>query len=92
MTNSRRKWLCLDCKIDTGKIGEHYMLVDATWQLAHDSNKGMLCVGCIEKRLGRELTPADFELDVPINHNSPMWPKSDRLMKRMGYLVDNYPF
>jgi len=46
--------------VDTGKIGEHYMLVDGTWRQAHNSNKGMLCVGCIERRLNRRLTAADF--------------------------------
>lgn len=81
--------VCLDCKWNTHVIHEYYRVTNEVWLQAVPGNHGMLCVGCLEKRLGRELTPADFELDVPINHNSPMWPKSDRLMKRMGYLVDN---
>lgn len=82
-TRSRRKWLCMDCKQDTGRMGEHYMLVDATWQLAHNSNKGMLCVGCIEKRLGRKLRHQDFN-DSHVNRISPGGSKSQRLLQRMA--------
>lgn len=60
MSSNRRKFLCMDCDVDTGKIGEHYMLIDATWNQIHDSNKGMLCIGCVETRLGRPLTKSDF--------------------------------
>jgi hypothetical protein len=28
---------------------------------------GLLCIGCLEKRLGRSLTPADFDQAIPIN-------------------------
>ena len=41
---------------------------------------GCLCVGCLEKRLGRRLKPKDFERDDPFNQ----LPGSARLMKRMG--------
>lgn len=79
---NRRKWLCLDCKIDTGKIGEHYMLIDSTWALIHNSNKGMLCIGCAEKRLGRLLTISDFN-NSHINRTSPGQTKSQRLIERL---------
>lgn len=43
----------------------------------------MLCVCCLEMRLGRKLQPKDFP-NVTIN--SPKYePKSQRLMNRMGY-------
>lgn len=80
---SRRKWLCLDCKIDTGKAGEHYMLVDKTWALVHNSNKGMICVGCVEKRLGRKLNSSDFN-DSHVNRIKPGEYKSTRLMERIN--------
>jgi len=80
---SRRKWLCLDCRIDTGRIGEHYMLVDAVWQLVHNSNKGMLCVECLEKRLGRRLNPGDFN-DSHVNRVKPGESKSQRLLTRIN--------
>lgn len=57
---SRKRFKCLDCSVDTGKIGEHYMLTDETWYQIHDSNIGMLCLGCLEVRLGRKLTAQDF--------------------------------
>ena len=79
---SRRKWLCLDCNVDTGKIGEHYMLIDATWQLAHNSNQGMLCIACLEKRIGRRLQPSDFN-QSHVNRGKRGECKSDRLLSRI---------
>lgn len=77
---SRRKFLCLTCKQDTGRMGEHYMLRDEVWAQVHDSPVGMLCVLCCEARLGRELVPGDFN-DSWVNR-----PKfqSDRLASRLG--------
>ena len=60
MSKSRRKFLCLDCGVDTGKIGEHYMLVDSTWSLTGLGKYGMLCISHVESRIGRQLTPGDF--------------------------------
>ena len=82
MSKARKKFLCLDCNVDTGAIYEHYMLVDSTWYLIHDSNRGMLCIGCIEKRLGRQLNANDFN-DSYLN-NPTTAPKSARLMERMS--------
>lgn len=39
---------------------EYYFVHTELWLSVVDSNKGMLCVGCLESRLGRELTSADF--------------------------------
>lgn len=80
---SRRKWLCLDCKVDTGKIGEHYMLIEETWQLAHKSNQGMLCVDCLESRIGRRLVASDFN-DSHINRVKPGESKSQKLLDRIS--------
>jgi hypothetical protein len=79
---SRRKFLCMDCRVDTGKLGEHYMLVDATWNKIHNSNVGMLCIGCVEVRLGRQLTRVDFNTS---HVNRPAAGKffSTRLMNRL---------
>jgi hypothetical protein len=57
---------CVDCGVDTVKAGEMYMVLDEVWPL--DQLGGMLCVGCLESRIGRRLTPADFS-GVPINHD-----------------------
>ena len=51
---------CLDCGVDTNAINENYMVVDDLWHGALPSEAGALCVGCIEKRLGRKLRRDDF--------------------------------
>lgn len=79
---SRKKFLCMDCGVDTGKIGEHYMLVDSTWNAIHDSNKGMLCIGHVESRLGRKLVPSDFN-DSHVNKPFPGKFFSNRLQSRL---------
>ena len=78
---SRVKFLCLDCKVDTGKIYEHYMLIDSTWNLVHNSNKGMLCIPCLEKRLGRMLLREDFN-SSHVN-NPKLHAMSHRLLDRL---------
>lgn len=57
---SRRKWKCLDCKVDTGQIHEHYFINTDTWIKVVGPKSGMLCIGCLETRLGRELNARDF--------------------------------
>jgi hypothetical protein len=79
---SRSKWKCLDCKVDTGKIGEHYFINTSTWLSIVGSKIGMLCIGCLENRLGRKLNRADFP-DVYINSLKD-GAKSIRLANRLG--------
>lgn len=57
---SRKKFLCLDCGVDTGRIGEHYMLKDSVWALTNLGKIGMLCIQHVESRIKRELKPEDF--------------------------------
>lgn len=59
--------LCLDCGANTAAIGEYYMVKDSVWTQAAEMDAGMLCIGCLEERLGRQLEPDDF-LDIPLNH------------------------
>lgn len=82
---SRKKFLCLDCKVDTGKIGEHYMLVDEVWHLTGLQKYGMLCVEHVETRIGRKLVVSDFN-DSYLN-NARTGIISQRLANRMGLLV-----
>ena len=82
MAKSRSRFLCLDCKVDCGKIGEHYMLKDLVWFSVVASNKGMLCVGCIEGRLGRRLIPSDFNNSY-VNGLGFGQIKSNRLLERL---------
>jgi hypothetical protein len=80
MMKDRSWFLCLDCGVDTRAIDEYYIVTHELWARANPDGAGMLCVGCLEKRLGRELTPDDFGL------NSVSSPKSERPLKRLGDL------
>ena len=46
----------MDRDVDTDEIGEVYMVATKAWPL--EPRGGMLCVGCLEVRIGRRLTPA----------------------------------
>jgi len=79
---SRRRFICIDCGVDTGKIGEYYFIHTLLWISVMDSIKGMLCIGCLEKRLGRRLWRNDF---TNAWINDPRYGhKSQRLMSRLA--------
>lgn len=61
-------FLCMDCHVDTDTIGEYFMLQHDLWTQIDPDRIGHLCIGCVETRLGRALTAADF-LDAPVNTN-----------------------
>jgi len=63
---------------------ELYVVKNSVWKL--DGMKpygGCLCIGCLERRIGRKLKRKDFVL----NHafNLPGLPRSERLRDRLGY-------
>lgn len=62
-----RMFVCIDCKINTHVINEYYMLKDPVWAKAHPGDRGMLCIACVERRLGRLLKHGDFA-PYPINY------------------------
>lgn len=77
-------WSCLDCQSDTQDILEYYMVHDDLWESTGlGLGDGLLCIGCLECRLGRELQSADFT-DAPLNDSDFPWPKSDRLRDRLN--------
>ena len=51
---------CLDCGVDILEIKEFYMIHDELWAQINPQLEGLLCIGCVEKRLGRKLKPEDF--------------------------------
>lgn len=57
---------CLDCGVDTNEIDHYYMVHNRVWNKAVPEG-GQLCIPCLEKRLGRAVTPYDFPLKVPVN-------------------------
>ena len=63
---------------------EVYMVKNKIWKAAGmEPWGGCLCVGCLERRIGRRLKPKDFELDHVFNN--PGLPRSARLSDRLGY-------
>ena len=81
-------FICLDCGVNTADIGEYYMLTNEVWrEAAPDEGElgGMLCVNCVELRLGRQLWPEDF-MDAPLNYMHSML--SPRLLARFCGIPD----
>lgn len=72
---------CAACSINTLHIDEYYMVTDEIWLTAWPDKRGMLCIGCLEDRLGRQLTSDDFT-DAPINQG--YFPYSERLAQRLA--------
>ena len=83
MSSNRRKFLCLDCRVDTGKILEHYFINTDLWLSVVGSKTGMLCIGCLEGRIKRRLQPSDFPI-VTIN-NPKLTSMSMRLLDRLQH-------
>jgi hypothetical protein len=69
-------------KIAYDKRCEVYTVKTAVWKAAAKEDlRGVLCIGCLEKRLGRTLRPKDFDAKNPLNRV----PGTDRLIsRRMG--------
>jgi len=67
--------------VNTRRIKEYYMVRDAVWIAARGPLLGMLCIGCLEARLGRRLVPDDFA-SVPLNTGRGH--RSARLLERLG--------
>jgi hypothetical protein len=82
---------CVDCAVGTIRAGERYVVRNEVWKEAWAGRRKpwhalpgqqVLCIGCLEKRLGRTLTTCDFT-DAPINDlNSERI--SDRLLDRLN--------
>jgi hypothetical protein len=61
---------------------EVYMVRDSVWKAAGmEPYGGCLCVGCLEKRIGRKLKPKDFPSH---SFNNPGMPCTERLRDRRG--------
>jgi hypothetical protein len=61
---------------------ELYMVTDEVWRMIGlEGMGGCLCIGCLEKRIGRRLKPSDFP---DHEFNLPCIPATRRLLKRRG--------
>ena len=82
---------CADCGVGTIRLGEWYMVNDDVWEQAwagrrkswHGRVPGqeILCIACLEQRLGRTLAASDFT-DAPVNNPSKE-NMSERLRNRL---------
>lgn len=74
---------CVDCDawtITGSGIGEYYMVQHIWWRIAGGGD-GMLCVGCLERRLGFKLCATDFLPSSAVNHTGRA--HSERLYNRL---------
>jgi hypothetical protein len=71
---------CMDCDNGTNDMNEYYMVHDHVWLSVVKSKAGMLCIGCLEGRLKRQLHSQDF-MDVPLNG---LPTQSRRLQERLS--------
>lgn len=73
---------CVDCSVNTSYIEEYYNVLDHVWaETGLRPDDGMLCIRCLEARIGRKLTPADFS-DAPVNQG--FFGLSDTFKDRLG--------
>jgi hypothetical protein len=68
-------WNCADCGMNT--FYEYYMVHDELWDSVSKSEE-MLCILCLEARLGFKLSKKDFT-DCPINKD--LWIDSTKILK-----------
>jgi hypothetical protein len=66
------RFMCHDCGHDTARMGELYHVFDWIWiRVVRAKKTGpvhMLCIGCVEQRLGYTLTQDCFS-SAPLNTN-----------------------
>lgn len=74
-------FICINCDINTSEINEYYMIEDHLWKKVNPNITGMLCIGCVENKLGRKLNSADFT-PYPINQIG-FFIQSARLINRI---------
>jgi len=59
---------CCGCGVNIHEAHEYYHVHNGVWAEAGACKRSLLCIGCLEDRLGRELTRADFS-DAGVNHD-----------------------
>lgn len=81
---------CVDCGKNTDDHDEYYMVHDEVWRKEARMTDfgGMLCISCLEERIGRRLTQVDFT-NYPVN-TLMFTPKSDLLLNRLGIKPDHF--
>jgi hypothetical protein len=72
---------CRDCGLDVSTAGHWYMVRDSVWGASGlGPEEGVLCLPCLERRLGRLLRYEDFKpVDNVIRQS---WRGHDRMLPR----------
>ncbi len=82
---------CDDCGVETNHNltdnAEWYMVKDIIW--VKTGNARYLCIGCLEKRLGRRLVYSDFK-SVLVNLLPERFCQSERLRDRLRGLEEKW--
>lgn len=74
-------YYCIDC--DMNLFLEYFTVNDDVWaQTQLGRTDGFLCIGCVERRIGRRLRPGDFP---STRNNRPHEMLSDRFLSRLGH-------
>lgn len=72
---------CIDCGMNL--FLEWFTIHDSVWaQTQLRRTDGCLCIGCVERRIGRRLRPEDF---ASTRNNRPHEMMSNRFLSRLGY-------
>jgi len=75
---------CRDCSLDTTASGDWLMVHNHVWLSSGlGCEAGVLCIPCLEQRLGRELTLEDFVPADPLNRD--FWHDDLMLPQRWQY-------
>ena len=77
---------CADCDIDTMGDSSHemYMVHGSVWRESGACECKLLCIGCLERRIGRLLHSGDFTR-CPLNYENALGlrPTTPRLLHRL---------
>jgi hypothetical protein len=65
-----------------GDVKDYYIVTNDLWEKYGARHHYHICIGCLEARMGRTLTPEDFP-ECPLNKGS-LVPLSARHKNRMG--------
>jgi hypothetical protein len=68
------RWLCMECHKNTKNKIDYYMLNTFLWRSIAKDIKGMLCVSCVENKIGHTITKSDL-LNCPLNWDHPIFGK-----------------
>ena len=70
------RFCCVDCGKDTSNSDEYYSVSDEVWDASGIApHGGMLCLACLERRIGRLLVPEDF---------TALWPSAEAWQRHLS--------